>query len=563
MQDYPRVTSAQAVLSQEARVGGTVLADASQWAGRSGWQSPWTPSVPAAAGGPSSDGVAICARKELGLRRPFASLDSHQVAPARLVAAVVKAQGCGSILMMPVCPHVGAGLAQDNLTITAKAAAVAQLHGLPWTLAANFQVLPAQLGEAGTAAQAVLVIDDDGRWQQLPKDFDNPWRVHGLLFQDWSCAPHALKELARASWAVACIVVQGCVSQKVCGAVQGSLPKAATLAEWYSHAAISQMASAQVMAHLDCASAVREMDSSLRRCPRFDHAAAGFARDIGLAEGKNRIVACHKVKAHPKLCDIPPGDQLAVRRRWGSSVAVLVAKHALTCHAQPAGGLAGRVEQDLLRTRLVMKLAAATPPSRPSANREELRSTRPPVRAGRQRTRLIGRRRHARAECAGRVQYLECLIASRSPSSCWRPQHQPCHGPSLRLRGIVAECWPHRLSIGNRTVWPVVACEACGARTTKRCQCPSKQCGCVVTAAGTAVLMELARGLRLVGPMHVSERLHLSSGEPLAPDGEASPAEPPVSLPVLGPAASPARARSGIARLRLRPLARAATACSA
>ena len=475
------------------------------------------------------------------------------------MAATVKAQGCGSILIMPVCLLVGAGLAHDNRTINAKSAPVAQLHGVPWTLAAIFQALPAQVDEAGTAAQADLVIDDDGRWQLIPKDLDDQWRVHGPLRQDWSCAPHALKELARASRAVACADEQGYVLQQVCGTVQGSLPKAATLAEWYSYAAISQMASAQVMAHQDCASADCEMGPSLRRRPRFDHAGAGIARDIHLAEGKKLVVECHKVKAHLKLCDVPPGDQRAARRRWGSSVADLVAKHTLTCHSQPVVALKGRVEQDLLPAGLAMELAAAAPPSRPSACRKELRSTRPPERAGRQRTRLIGGRRHAWAECAGSMQFMECLSTARSPSSRWRQQHRQRHGPSVRLRGIVALCWQHRLTTGKCTGWPVVAGEACGAWTTKRSQRTSEQCGYFVTAAGTEALMELARGFRPVGPLHASERWHLSSGEPLAPDGEASPAVPPISLPVPGPAASPARARGAVTRLRLRLLARAAT----
>ena len=158
MQDYLQVTSAQVVLAQETRVIATGLADASQWADRRGWQSLWTPSVPSAAGGPSSGGAAIFVRKELGLRRPSASVDSHQVVPARLVAAVVEAPGYGSILMMSAYLHVGAGLAQDNLTIIAKAAAVAQLHGLPWTLGADFQVLPAQVDEAGIATQAGAAV---------------------------------------------------------------------------------------------------------------------------------------------------------------------------------------------------------------------------------------------------------------------------------------------------------------------------------------------------------------------------------------------------------------------
>ena len=274
-------------------------------------------------------------------------------------------------------------------------------------------------------------------------------------------------------------------------------------------------------------------------------------------------MACHKVKAHTKLCDIPPDDQLAVRHHWGNSVADLLAKHALTFHAQPAEVLKERVEQDLLRVNLVMKLAAAALPSWPSTDREELRAARPPVRAGRQRARLVGRQRHAWAECAGRMQCMECLSTALSPSSYWRRQHQPCHGPSVRLRGIVAGCWQHRLIIGNCAGWPVVACAACGAWTTKRCQRLSEPCRKFATAAGTAVLKRLARGLHPVDPMHVSELWHLSSGEPFAPDGEASPAELLASPPLPGPVAPPTRARSAIERLRQRLLARAATVCSA
>ncbi len=87
-------TRAHVLLAQETWVTQAAIPAASEWARRRGWKAVWSPARVTENGGTSA-GVAIFARDYLGLRYP--DNESHEVEPARIVAAVMEIPGARPI----------------------------------------------------------------------------------------------------------------------------------------------------------------------------------------------------------------------------------------------------------------------------------------------------------------------------------------------------------------------------------------------------------------------------------------------------------------------------------
>ena len=107
-----RTTKADVLLAQETLVKAKGLAEASQWAYRHGWKSIWAIAGEGASGKAAFGGVAIFARREIGLRLPI--VGSRVVCDARGVMAVIEAPGHRSTIYVSVLSS-RAGLVRTDL----------------------------------------------------------------------------------------------------------------------------------------------------------------------------------------------------------------------------------------------------------------------------------------------------------------------------------------------------------------------------------------------------------------------------------------------------------------
>ena len=152
LKDFLVGTTAPVVLAQEVRVLEPQIDAASSWAKRYGWKSLFSAACPASARGPASGGVAIFVRDSIGLMR----IPEHPgpLVPARLLAGIYEAPGYGQVLLGPGWLITGEGASQDNLDIISKFCALAQICGMPWILAADFQATPHEIAATGICDQA-------------------------------------------------------------------------------------------------------------------------------------------------------------------------------------------------------------------------------------------------------------------------------------------------------------------------------------------------------------------------------------------------------------------------
>ncbi len=121
-----QTTSADLLLAQETWVLPSHKREASDWAARHGWESVWAPAQTGVGGG-ASGGVAVFARRGLGLRLP--TVGSHIVEEARAVAAFCEPPGYRPILVVSAYLIDGKGVQPANRAILTKVGKCAEAQG--------------------------------------------------------------------------------------------------------------------------------------------------------------------------------------------------------------------------------------------------------------------------------------------------------------------------------------------------------------------------------------------------------------------------------------------------
>ncbi len=119
-------TTAHVVLGQETWVLPSLLAQASSWCRRNGWESIFAPAVTGPGGG-ASGGVAIFARGGLGLRHPH--VGSHILEEGRAVVGFVEPPGHRPILAASIYLRDGKGVKEANKATLAAVGRCAEAHG--------------------------------------------------------------------------------------------------------------------------------------------------------------------------------------------------------------------------------------------------------------------------------------------------------------------------------------------------------------------------------------------------------------------------------------------------
>ncbi len=163
------------VVTQEHRLRGSAVAEASQWAHRRGWKSIWAEASVTEAGG-LSGGVAVLVRSHLGLAPP--PWGDPVIEEARAVGATVEAPGCRPTVVVSAYLVDGIGLAARNRSILARIGEHLQAlgHGpdecqdrqtgpLPFIVAGDFNISPEILATSGFAdgLQAAVVAPKNAR----------------------------------------------------------------------------------------------------------------------------------------------------------------------------------------------------------------------------------------------------------------------------------------------------------------------------------------------------------------------------------------------------------------
>ncbi len=120
-------TDADILLAQETWVLPNQKREASDWAARHGWESAWAPAQPGAGGG-ASGGVAVLARRGLGLRLP--PVGSHIVEEARVVAAFCEPPGYRPILAVSAYLIDGKGTQLANKAILTRIGKCVEAQGV-------------------------------------------------------------------------------------------------------------------------------------------------------------------------------------------------------------------------------------------------------------------------------------------------------------------------------------------------------------------------------------------------------------------------------------------------
>ncbi len=141
-------TPAQLVLAQETWIRPCQVREASDWATRHGWDSVWAPALVGPGGG-ASGGVAIFARRGLGLR--FPAVGPHIIVEGRAVAAFCEPPGHRPILTVSAYMIDGRGVQPANRAILTKIGrcAEAQGAGCLTLVGGDFQARPEEVDGCG------------------------------------------------------------------------------------------------------------------------------------------------------------------------------------------------------------------------------------------------------------------------------------------------------------------------------------------------------------------------------------------------------------------------------
>ena len=138
-------TESLCVAAQETHVLAGRVPEASQWAKRHGWHSLWAPAIPGKAEPYSSGGVALFVRATLGLR----SEGKPDLVEGRLVRGLVEVPGYPVLAVYSGYFHTGLELQQPNLELLAEVGRDSESLGCPFVLAADFNMEPEVLANAG------------------------------------------------------------------------------------------------------------------------------------------------------------------------------------------------------------------------------------------------------------------------------------------------------------------------------------------------------------------------------------------------------------------------------
>ncbi len=141
-------TDSDVLLAQETWVLPCQRREASDWATRHGWESVWAPAQVGSGGG-ASGGVAVFARKGLGLRLP--TTGPHVVEEARAVAAFCEPPGFRPTLLVSAYLIDGKAMQSANKSILTKIGRCVEAQGdsCMAIVGGDFQSSPAEVDSSG------------------------------------------------------------------------------------------------------------------------------------------------------------------------------------------------------------------------------------------------------------------------------------------------------------------------------------------------------------------------------------------------------------------------------
>ena len=155
-------TKADVVCVQEHRTPPDLIDERSAQMRKLGWKSFWAPAIVTATEGEvdarsTSGGVAIFARRHVGLTPVFEGRGC-ELAPGRLVACKVTVPGSGPIVVYSAYYQCGAGWSQPSIDLSKVMAERIREHNLPWITAADWNMEPEEINNAGldTALKAKI-----------------------------------------------------------------------------------------------------------------------------------------------------------------------------------------------------------------------------------------------------------------------------------------------------------------------------------------------------------------------------------------------------------------------
>ena len=359
--------------------------------------------------------------------------------------------------------------------------------------------------------QAAQGLDDprrervaaDGTWDEVSGD-DGNWQLQGLVYQDGSCAPHVLSELARASWGVVQVTEEGLPEYRVFGPAPGALRQTAHTGEWCAYNALCTLATGSCVGHQDCDGVVKELVKPLHLRLRQSSKGAGFCREVQSLPGHALVEEVLKVKAHTQVASVAH-DPLLLRHHKANDSADLAAKKALGLHPQPGAAIAQRVEEDLKAVKAFAKLAAAILPLWPKIPKEEIKAARAGPRA-RRRAQAAAGPRHCWLDLGTHAQCAYCLARIWSRRGRLARDREGCSGNSGRMMDILLRPQGHALLLGEVEGLPIAACLRCGAYATCKPQDLAAECKGRLTARGRKNLNFLQEGRHPNNPTGLTGR---------------------------------------------------------
>lgn len=333
----------------------------------------------------------------------------------------------------------------------------------------------------------VEVLDGDG--QAICGD--DALDVSGHLFLDGSCAPHVVRGLARAAWALVMVSRIGKVIKVIRGAVTKDLPQTPQAAEFLPAVVAASHAVGPSVIYDDCSAVVNACADTRRVQLQPCRMYAGLIRAMRAAQGFHHIGNVLKVKAHRDF-DTDRLDDEDQWTAWGNDRADWHAKAALAAHPAPSAEQRLEVDMHLKRARLAARLYTSVwhlwPPMARSLERAP--------RAARERRRAVIATTHCWRPHPGGERCTACMRRAVDGATTAERERIPCTGAPpvlLRLR---------ELQLGHKLVFlalhddddGMVVCAVCGGAGSRKPQVLGSPCTGVASEWGKRSLSRVLRG---------------------------------------------------------------------
>ena len=202
------------------------------------------------------------------------------------------------------------------------------------------------------------------------------WRPTGQhAAMDGSFVPHTIASLSRASWAVVFFhPVTGERLHSATGPVWASLPQSSQSAEYVAMAVLAQLAHSRaihVHGHSDCKTVVTEWARPPVQMLRHSAKYAGILRATRVAGHASSVASLEWTRSHRSAAVIADleADERAIAA--ANAYADDQAKEAIADHDSLDPRVARKLEDNLMKAKVILKLACLVLPLLPHAGRLE------------------------------------------------------------------------------------------------------------------------------------------------------------------------------------------------